>query len=195
MNRLDPLSCAVFLLLAFTLAGFVQVLWLRSPFSACLHVPLDGGRTLVGKRLLGDNKTWRGFAGMVPAVGAAFVLLSLVVRELMPGWWAGLWSLSLPAYGLLGCWTGLGFMAGELPNSFLKRQCGIAPGAAPAHPWARVVCFLGDRSDSILGGFLALALVVPAPVTILLYLLLIGPSVHWMFSLLLFFLGVKARPA
>jgi CDP-diglyceride synthetase len=195
MDHLDPLLCAVFLLLAFTLAGFVQSLWLRSRLSARLQVPLDGGRTLVGKRLLGDNKTWRGFAGMVPAVGAAFLLLALLAREVLPTWSTGLWSLSVPAYGLLGCWTGAGFMAGELPNSFLKRQFGIAPGAAPSRPWARVVCFVGDRLDSILGGFLALALVVPAPALVLLYLLLIGPAVHWAFSLLLFHFGVKARPA
>ena len=31
-----------------------------------LAIPIDGGRTLWGKRILGDHKTWRGLlAGMV----------------------------------------------------------------------------------------------------------------------------------
>src|SRR5947209_18847155 len=99
MDRPEPLTCAAFLLLAFTLAGAAQAAWLRSRLSARFHVPLDGGRTLGGKRLLGDNKTWRGFLVMVPAVGAAFVVLrALALRA--GGTAAGLWDLSPAAYGL-----------------------------------------------------------------------------------------------
>jgi hypothetical protein len=195
MTSPAPLPCAAFLLVAFTLAGLVQTFWLRSRCCPWLRGPLDGGRTWAGKRIFGDNKTWHGLVALVPAVGAAFVLLSLACRVVVPAWARGLWALSPAAYGLLGCWVGLGFMLGELPNSFLKRRLDIAPGDAPIRPWARVLCFLGDRLDSILGAFLALALVVPTPMAVLLYLLLLGPAVHWSFSVLLFHLGVKGRPA
>ena len=189
MSAPDPFRCAAFLVLAFCLAGVAQALWLRSALSARLGVPLDGHRTLRGRRLLGDNKTWRGFVVMVPAVGAAFWLLHLL------GVFGHLWPLSAGGYGLLGCWVGFGFMAGELPNSFLKRQLGIAPGAAPDHPLGRPVCFLLDRLDSLAGGCLALGLVVRTPLLTWLYLLLVAPAIHWSFSLLLFHFGVKARPA
>jgi CDP-2,3-bis-(O-geranylgeranyl)-sn-glycerol synthase len=195
MDRPDPVACALFLTLAFVLAGLLQSLWLRSRRSARFRVPLDGGRSLAGKRIFGDNKTWRGVVVMVPAVGAAFALFRLLGALLPGGWPAGLWYLSPAEYAGLGCWTGLGFMAGELPNSFCKRRLGIGPGAAPAHPVGKVVCFVCDRLDSLAGAFLALALVVPTHPGTLLYVLLVGPAVHWSFSVLLFRLGVKARPA
>ena len=192
---LDPLLCATFLLLAFLVAGAVQSCWLRSSWSARFQVPLDLGRTLGGKRIFGENKTWRGFLGMVPAAGLAFVGWRVVFASLSPGLERALWPLSPGAYGLLGCWVGFGFMAGELPNSFIKRRLGIAPGAAPAGGWARVVCFALDRCDSILGGLVALALVVPVPPSTVACVMVIGVGLHWSFSLLLFKLGVKERPA
>jgi len=194
-GRLDPLACAAFLLAAFVLAGLVQTAWLRSPLSLAFRVPIDGGRTVRGRRIFGDNKTWGGFVVMVPAVGAACLLLGLARAALPAGWSGGLWPLSSPGYGLLGCWLGLGFMAGELPNSFVKRQLGIAPGAAPKHPLGRGLCFLLDRLDSSAGAVLALALVLPAPAATCLAILLVGPGVHWLFSVLFYRLGMKARPA
>ncbi|HEY2602097.1 MAG TPA: CDP-archaeol synthase [Thermoleophilaceae bacterium] len=89
-----------------------------------LKRPLDRGATVGGVRLFGDNKTWRGAIVMLTGVVAATVLLSL-----WPWYWhklpdelqdAGPWL-----YGVL---LGLGVVLGELPNSFLKRRLGIAPG-------------------------------------------------------------------
>jgi hypothetical protein len=90
-----------------------------------LKRPLDGGRTLGGRRVFGDNKTWRGAIVMTAGVLAATLLLSR---------WDWYWA-KLPAeirdadpfvFGLL---LGLAVVVGELPNSFLKRRLGIAPGA------------------------------------------------------------------
>lgn len=90
-----------------------------------LKRPLDGGATFRGRRIFGDNKTWRGAIFMISGVVAAAALLSL-----WPWYWhhlpdaiqdAGPW-----VYGLL---LGLGVVLGELPNSFIKRQLGIAPGS------------------------------------------------------------------
>lgn len=191
----DPLACAVILIIAFVGAGVLHLIWLRSWLSARFMMPLDGYRTFRGKRVFGDNKTWSGFMVMVPAVGAAFLLFGLL-RTALPSWLSqGLWPLSASSYGLLGLWAGFGFMAGELPNSFLKRQLGIAPGTAPAHRWAKPLCFLIDRLDSIVGMMLALSLVVPVPLQTCAYVLLIGPGIHLSFSVVLFLLDVKARPA
>ncbi|MGK0362163.1 MAG: hypothetical protein ACI9U2_004483, partial [Bradymonadia bacterium] len=96
-------------------------------------MPIDGGRTHNGVRLFGDNKTWRGvvvmtlacaFWGAVQGVGAT------------AGWWAPpalLVEGGLNA-GAWGALLGLGYILGELPNSYLKRQNGIAPGAAATGP-------------------------------------------------------------
>ena len=191
----DPLACAVFIITAFIGAGALHTLWLRSRFSVRFMIPLDGYRTFRGKRIFGDNKTFRGFMVMVPAVGAVFLVLGLL-HTILPAWLSrGVWPLSPSSYVLLGLWAGFGFMAGELPNSFLKRQLGIPPGAAPAHGWAKPLCFLLDRLDSIAGMMLALSWVVPIPLQTWGYVLVIGPGVHWSFSVDMFLLQVKARPA
>ena len=185
----EPLTCSAFFFLAFVLAGIAQTSWLRSRWSARFARPLDRGRTWRGRRIFGDNKTWRGLVVMVPATGLAF----LVARQLV--FPSGLWPLSPAGYFLLGCWGGLGFMLGELPNSFLKRQWDIGPGQAPAHPRAQQLCFAIDQVDSVVGGLLALSLVVPVPLLSWVYVLVIGAVIHWGFNLLFVMLGLKTRAA
>ncbi len=192
---MNPLSCAIFVVVAFIPAGLAHSLWLRSRWAARCRIPIDRGRTWRGRRLLGDNKTWAGFIVLPPMTGLTFGLLRWLTDVFSEDWRAGLWPLSVGEYALLGCWTGLGFMVGELPNSFVKRQCGVAPGATPARWPIRVFCFLIDRIDSLAGAFLAQALVVPVGIVYALYLLLVGPGLHWLFSVLLFYLGVKGRPS
>ena len=84
-------------------------------------------------------------------------------------------------------------MIGELPNSFIKRQLGIAPGEAADGPWSRRLFAVVDRLDSAVGGLLLVSLLVPLPWQTWLLMLLIGPIVHALFSVLLYALGVKKR--
>lgn len=195
MDRLDPASCALFLLLAFASAGVLHAFWLRSAPSRIFQIPIDAGMTIGGKRLLGDNKTWRGFMVMAPATGLMFLFWAAALPAFMPKLAEGLWPLGSSEFALVGFWAGIGFMAGELPNSFVKRRLGIEPGTAPAHWLTRLVCLVADRTDSILGAYLAMWVVVPVPWTTLAYILAIGPGVHLGFSLLLFRFGVKGRLA
>ncbi len=191
---LDPLSCALFLIAAFTLSGLCHTAWLAMPGSHRFAIPLDGGRTFAGRRLLGDNKTLRGFAVMVPATGITFALLASVLRAL-PDRLDGLWPLSPTGYALLGMWAAIGFMGGELPNSFIKRRLDIPPGARAQGRFAGPFFFVVDRLDSILGLMLALGVAVPVPWRTWLFVAAIGPALHGLFSVALFRLGVKARAA
>jgi CDP-archaeol synthase len=189
---LDPLVCAAFLIVAFMLAGVAQTAWLKLPASRRFARPLDTGLTWRGRRLFGANKTLRGFMVMVPAPAIAFALLARLTGN-PPS--HGLWPLTIVGYAVLGAIAGLGFMLGELPNSFLKRQLDIAPGAAPRGTIAWSCQFLVDRLDSAIGMLLALRLLVVVPWRAVLLVLIVGPFIHWTFSVLLFCLGVKARPA
>ena len=186
----DPIACGVFLLAAFTLAGAAQTAWFTMPASRRFAYPLDAGLRLRGKRLFGANKTLRGFVVMVPACAAAFALLGSAAPGLV-----GLWDLSPLSYAALGALAGFGFMAGELPNSFVKRQLDIAPGRASRGPAASSVQFLVDRLDSGLGMLVVVSLAVPTPWTTWAVVLLVGPAIHWTFSVVMFRLGLKARPA
>jgi hypothetical protein len=189
----DSHACALFLMATFVLAGCAQVAWLASPWSRRFAVPLDGGLMFRGRRLFGANKTLRGLMVMVPATGAAFVLVARWMGGDAPES-VGLWPLSPPQYGLVGAWAGLGFMLGELPNSFVKRQLDIAPGERAAGA-AALWQFAVDRADSCLGMLCALSVAVPVPWRTWVLVLVIGWAVHWSFSLVLFVLRVKPRPA
>jgi hypothetical protein len=193
MSPPDPIACALFVIAAFTLAGVAQTIWFAMPSSRALALPLDFGLMLRGRRLFGDNKTVRGFVVMVPAVAMAFAMLAILVDGRNPGS-TRLWTLSPLEYALLGGWAGLGFMAGELPNSFVKRQLGIAPGGA-SRGRAFLVQLVVDRLDSGIGMLTALSVAVPTPWQTWAVVLTIGPFLHGAFSVVMFHLGVKPRLA
>ena len=192
-DALNPAACAAFLVAAFSLAGFCQAAWLGSARSRRFAVPIDARLTIRGRRLLGDNKTVRGFLVMVPATALGFAALSAVIR--LTGLGGGLWPYPAAGYLALGFWAGLGFMAGELPNSFIKRQLDIAPGASPNGRVTSLVCHGIDRFDSVVGMLVVVSLAVPVPWLTWLYALIAGPVLHGAFSLLVFRLGGKARAA
>ena len=191
-HTVDPLVCALFLILGFAVAGTAQALWLALPCSRRFSWPLDGGRTFRGRRIFGDNKTVRGFVVMLPCTGAAFVLLSLGADDSVA---ARLWPLSSLQYGALGVLGAIGCMTGELPNSFIKRQAGIPPGAPATGGRLRILGYVIDRIDSPLGALGLIALAVPVPLATAVYVLLAGPLMHGAFSVLAFRLGGKTRPA
>jgi CDP-2,3-bis-(O-geranylgeranyl)-sn-glycerol synthase len=185
----------LFIVSAFVIAGFAHSAWLRSRWSAALRIPIDGGLEVRGRRLFGDNKTIRGFVVMIPAAALAFAGLFSILSLAAPGTADVLWPLSRIEYLSLGAWAGFGFMAGELPNSFVKRQLDIAPGQPPRNRAAATASFIVDRLDSIIGMLIALSVAAPTPWKTWVLVLAVGPAIHLAFSILLHRLGVKARAA
>ena len=148
----------------------LQALWLFAPLlvSAALSGavirlgwwralarPIDGGATIRGKRVFGDSKTWRGVVTAI--VGSvAGVALQRLAHGTVPAW------LEVIDYGaasplLLGAALGVGATAGELPNSFVKRRLGIAPGKTTSGAWS-VVFFVWDQVDLVVGSWPLVAL-------------------------------------
>jgi CDP-2,3-bis-(O-geranylgeranyl)-sn-glycerol synthase len=193
-DTLPGLNTALILLLAMSGAGLVHVWWLKHANGKFLMQPIDFGHTWRGRRIFGQNKRLRGLIVMPLASAGAFALLGFASHRLLPDWLAaGLWELTPGRYALLGLVAGLAFMLAELPNSFLKRQLGIPPGAVPRQRSARFICMLLDRLDSVLGVLIVVSLLVPVTLATWVWLLLIGPGVHALFSALLHRAGVKAR--
>src|SRR5437764_6555325 len=97
---------------------------LRFDLFTVLARPIDGGRTVRRRRLLGANKTWRGAAVMFSGVIGATLALwrSRQYRSRLPA------ELRDSPPLITGALLGAGVVLGELPNSFLKRQLDIAPG-------------------------------------------------------------------
>ena len=124
---------------------------LRWDLMPWLARPLDLGASVRGRRVFGDNKTWRGALVMGTGTSAASAALwrSRWFRERLPD---GVRAAGPRRYGPL---LAIGTVGGELPNSFLKRQLGIAPGRQRWTP-AGVVLVVFDQADFVLGVWAAL---------------------------------------
>lgn len=134
------------LLASAALSGLVlRFDWLRS-----LRRPIDCGATFRGRRLFGDSKTWRGV--VVAVVGCvASVALQRMVSDVIP---ASLQLVDYPSVSTpcFGAAMGIGAMAGELPNSFTKRQLGIPPGTS-TRGWPALVFYVWDQVDLLTGAW------------------------------------------
>jgi hypothetical protein len=154
------------------------------------RLPLDGGLGWRGRRLLGDNKTVRGAVVMTAATALASGLVGLAVgahglaaRGLAPA------AAHPLAWGAL---LGAGYVAGELPNSFLKRQLDVAPGAAARGP-LRPLFWIVDQCDSLVGVLAAVSLVAMPPLALSAVLVAVTIVVHPLAALVMKRLGLKSR--
>jgi hypothetical protein len=123
---------------------------LRFALFKWLKYPIDAGKTFRGRRLFGDSKTWRGV--VVAVVGS--ITTVVVQRYVIAG---AVGPIALVDYRtvnpfLFGAFLGGGAMLGELPNSFVKRRRGIAPGATASDSW-RVLFYLWDQVDLLTGAW------------------------------------------
>lgn len=174
------------------LAGVVHAVVLRFNFGAWMTQPVDFGIQVRGRPLFGKNKTFRGFVVLAVFTALAAWLLSFVLGpdQLPPGLPFMAEPGSAVGYGLL---LGFGYMLSELPNSFVKRQLDIPPGDRPSGP-SRVLFYLTDQLDSVIGVVLLLWIVYAPPAGVLLSILLVGGIVHILYDWMMYVLGIKRHP-
>ena len=149
--------------------------------------PIDGGRRLGDRRLLGDGKTWRGtVAGTLAGVGLAVVLNTVA------GTVGGVVSVTLPTFPLAAAFgLSLGAMVGDVVASFLKRRSGRQRGAA----------FPGlDQLDFVVGALVCAAVLAPAWFRVtftlprLAVVAVVTPALHVGTNVLAYRLGLKGEP-
>jgi CDP-2,3-bis-(O-geranylgeranyl)-sn-glycerol synthase len=137
--------------------------------------PLDFGRNFFdGKRVLGKNKTFRGFfsgllVGIIVGLGESAVF----------------GPASFPI--LLGALVSLGALLGDLAGAFVKRRLDIAPGD---------MLPIVDQVDFILGAIL-FSLPVSSPFLsweLILVALIITVPVHLLTNFAAYKLGLKDNP-
>jgi len=125
--------------------------------------PIDRGWSYRGKRIFGENKTYRGVTVVSLGTAIGFGLQALLLHRI-----ASIRSIELFDYAFfksvaLGVGVGVAAMLSELPNSFIKRRFEIAPGSA-AKGWKAVIFYVYDQIDFLLGSWLVLTIVVPVTV-------------------------------
>lgn len=180
---------ALWLFLAVLGAPLLHAPVLRWDLLRSLKRPLDGGATIGGRRLLGDNKTWRGALSMTAGV----VLATLAL------WQWDWWRDQLPHAVrdstplLVGLLIGLGTVGGELPNSFLKRRLDIAPGTQRRGA-AGVALSLLDQGDLVLGIWVALLPVWAMPAWLAVVAFAAVGAIHAGINVVGYAIGARAAP-
>ena len=155
--------------------------WLKSP--------IDAGLLFRGRRVFGDNKTWRGLCLMTLFSTLGGWVQSLIQREgLLPQW------LPLCDYGRLwlpvGAGLGLGAALGELPNSFLKRQLGVQPGKRK-NGLLWTFFFLLDQVDLTIGVWVFLYFLIRPTDWLVIWSFVLTVPLHLLISLIGYGLGMR----
>jgi hypothetical protein len=172
------------LLVASALSGLVlkHDLWRR------LRRPIDHGTTWRGHRLFGDSKTWRGVVVAVIGCLIGVALQCALVATRVD-------SLSLLDYSgrgavWVGAAMGAGAMVGELPNSFAKRQLGIAPGKTTKGPLS-IVFYVWDQVDLLIGAWPAISFWVAPDAEVVVASFALALVIHPTISLIGFAAGAR----
>ena len=176
------------------LAGIANMVWCKTGLLRVAMVPMDGGKCLSdGKRIFGDNKTWKGFLGYV-FLNAIFMILwgalcSACGIEHLNFFYENQENTVLFNLGA-GILLGLGYALFELPNSFLKRRLGVEPGKTISGFWKAFFIFL-DQADSIFGCALVVWFFYDLGLGLYLLYVLVGALTHIVLNMLLYFAHLR----
>lgn len=176
------------------IAGIVNSIWCKSKAMKRLQVPMDGGKNFIdGKRIFGENKTWKGFLG--------YIVLNIICM-LIWGFVCDVTNLehynmfykgvsNSPENNLwLGLLLGLAYGIFELPNSFLKRRLDITPGKSVKGFTKFFFLFL-DQADSVFGCVLIVCLYAPMTVGFYFLYVVVGAFTHIIINMLLYFMKLR----
>ncbi|MFC7224551.1 CDP-2,3-bis-(O-geranylgeranyl)-sn-glycerol synthase [Halalkalicoccus sp. GCM10025322] len=149
--------------------------------------PIDGGRTLGDRRILGDGKTWRGTI-LGTLVGVALAYLLNLLRPTV----VSFLGISFPVFPLaVMIALPLGAMLGDIVASFLKRRMGRKRGAALPGL---------DQLDFAVVALALSAAVAPGwflsvfTVGLLIVILVVTPILHVVTNVLAYLFGLKHEP-
>ena len=161
-----------YLILPGIIANMSPVLFSKVNF---LDYPVDFGKLIGGKRILGDNKTFRGlFFGVLFAVVTAFIMVWIPVNTI--------YKISFSNFFIVGLLSGFGALVGDMIESFIKRMLNIAPGKA-------LIPF--DEIDHILGALLSLSILFTIPLVPAVWVVVFAIPIHIIINMVGFKLKLR----
>ena len=142
------------------LGGVFNMLFVKIKVLDFLRIPIDGGKSLNGKRVFGDSKSLLGFIGMVLGTSIAAIIWGVFLKYMRLEHYNLIYKNypNTVYFNLLsGALFGFAYMIFELPNSFIKRRFDIDATTRGRFP-ANMVTFVYDQIDSMIGVMLVLAI-------------------------------------
>ncbi len=134
----------------------------------------------VSVEMFGRNKTLRGFVFLPLAMGTVCLLESLFI---------GPFNTHYLNDFLVGLGLGLAYMLAELPNSYLKRRQGIAPGESAEN--SRIFQLIIDKTDSLIGACIFYYFATNTDLRIIAVLFMVSFLLHISISYLLVLTKLK----
>lgn len=170
----DYIAAILFFLPA-GLSNMAPILANKLPIIKNWDTPIDFGKSVRNKRILGNNKRWRGivlgtFIGGVSAVMISKLNANTIVT--IDPFWAG---------SILG----FGALSGDAIESYFKRLKNIKPG----NSW-----FPFDQLDYIIGGLFAILFFVELDFWVIATIFIVYFFLHLIVSYIGFKLGLKNKP-
>lgn len=177
------------------LAGILNMAWCKAPFGKGLNVPIDHRKILKdGKRLFGDNKTWKGFLGISVLTVICAVIWGAVCGSdgylFEHNYMYRNFDNTLIYNIVMGLALGFAYALFELPNSFIKRRMGISPGKAINGLKGKGFVFF-DQADSVFGCVLVLSFVCRMTVAFYFLYVLVGTLTHLLINVLLYLVKLR----
>lgn len=144
-----------------------------------LSTPVDFGCTLRGRRITGDNKTYRGLFGGI--------LIAIIIAYLQKIFYNQMFEYSLIDYSkanfiTLGILLGGGALLGDVLKSFIKRQLDIQPG----NNWIPF-----DQIDWVLGAMILVSFYAELSIYTVIGILLLFGILHPIVNYIGFLIGVR----
>jgi CDP-diacylglycerol--serine O-phosphatidyltransferase len=167
------------ILLPLMFANIVHMVFIKKDYLAVLKTPLSIS-------LFGANKTYRGFV-VVGFFSFLFVEIYQVLNSYLfhsQSIWDSIAYPSLASFSL-----GIIYCLGELPNSYLKRKMGVAPGKTSQR--YKYAFILLDHIDSNVPSYLFLCLFSSLSIINAIIFSLITILIHFATNYLLFVLGIR----
>jgi len=172
---------------------FVKAMFILFPsYAANGFPPLARGRIPIdfkkkwfdGNRILGDGKTFEGFA-MGLTAGTFVGVLETLVLPLINSY-AAVWNVQIPAMNFfIGFLISLGALCGDMCGSFIKRRLGL--------PRGKEVLFL-DQWNFVIGSIIFAFAFTEITIWMILIMLLITLLIHRIANIIGHKLNVKKEP-
>lgn len=173
---MSELWAAFWFFLPAGIANISPVFTRQFPIIKHWNTPVDFGLSSRGKRLLGDNKSWRGVIMGALVAGLVGLFQYKVITNSAE---STVFIFSATAA------MGFGALFGDSAASFFKRRAGVSPGDS----W-----FPFDQIDYILGGIVFVSFFVSLTLADIARIIIIYFLLHLVVSYLGYKVGLKTKP-
>lgn len=172
---MDELLKVLSLTLPILVPGLSLIVALKFHILSYLDFPLDLGLYIKKKRILGDNKTFRGVLVMIIVAVFVSYILHILYKGNYEAYISRIFSQSPVVVGLTYSFS---YILGESVNSFVKRRMNISAGKITPTKFKSLQVFF-DLSDGIITVMIALLIFTAASMHQVLIAGIVGIYMHY----------------